>query len=261
MVLNRFDYTYFLSHHIFDPNMKGRDLVVGDIHGCFELLKNALDRIDFDPEKDRLFGVGDLVDRGPDSIQALEWLKKPWFTSVIGNHDLSLILKRLKVDIADTYLSEMILDEDRWAQNCSVETRCKLIDQLESLPIAITLQSTSGYVGLVHAQLPWRYRRWCEFTKSIDDKALPIADFCAALCGRHFVLHHSPSRVEENYRVLDLEALIHGHGIPQTRRCFTISNRFFIETGAFLDNTFGGGGFTIIDIERVGFPYYFPSGG
>ena len=61
-------------------NTRGRDLAVGDIHGHFERLQECLEAVEFDPAVDRLFSVGDLVDRGPASPQALEWLAKPWFS-------------------------------------------------------------------------------------------------------------------------------------------------------------------------------------
>lgn len=51
----------------FAVNQSGRDFAVGDIHGCFSKLEAALRRVGFIPEKDRLFSVGDLVDRGPES--------------------------------------------------------------------------------------------------------------------------------------------------------------------------------------------------
>ena len=41
----------------------GADFVVGDVHGCFRTLTRAMDALDFDPERDRLFAVGDLVNR------------------------------------------------------------------------------------------------------------------------------------------------------------------------------------------------------
>ena len=46
------------------------------VHGCFRTLARALAELDFDPERDRLFGVGDLVNRGPHSVEALEWLER-----------------------------------------------------------------------------------------------------------------------------------------------------------------------------------------
>ena len=60
----------------FEANALGRDFAVGDIHGAFADLRRALDAIGFDEHRDRLFSVGDLVDRGPESEAALEWLKK-----------------------------------------------------------------------------------------------------------------------------------------------------------------------------------------
>lgn len=68
-------------------NVSGRDFVVGDLHGCFELLCSVLTFVDFDPEKDRLISVGDLVDRGPDSLKCLQLLDEPWFHCVKGNHE------------------------------------------------------------------------------------------------------------------------------------------------------------------------------
>ena len=63
----------------FGLNEDGRDFVVGDIHGMFQHLTELLEQIEFDEGSDRLFSVGDLVDRGPESHRALEWLDKPWF--------------------------------------------------------------------------------------------------------------------------------------------------------------------------------------
>ena len=71
----------------FAQNTVGRDFAVGDIHGCFTELQRGLEAIGFDPSTDRLFSVGDLVDRGPESHLALQWLHKPWFHAICGNHD------------------------------------------------------------------------------------------------------------------------------------------------------------------------------
>ena len=72
-------------------NPAGKDYVIGDLHGCYELLERLLDAVAFDKSKDRLFSVGDLIDRGPDSLRCLELLFEPWFFAVQGNHELMLI--------------------------------------------------------------------------------------------------------------------------------------------------------------------------
>ena len=56
-------------------NHRGRDFVVGDIHGRFDRLQSALRHVNFDGRFDRLFALGDLIDRGPRSYEALQWPK------------------------------------------------------------------------------------------------------------------------------------------------------------------------------------------
>lgn len=69
------------------PNEHGRDLVVGDLHGARHLLDRLLEGLRFDPTKDRLISVGDLIDRGPDSLGCLRLLDEPWFNAVLANHE------------------------------------------------------------------------------------------------------------------------------------------------------------------------------
>lgn len=73
------------------PNTLGRDFLVGDLHGLVFELRQALALVEFDPLRDRLFCVGDLVDRGPYSLECLELLKEPWFLASLGNHERMLL--------------------------------------------------------------------------------------------------------------------------------------------------------------------------
>ncbi|WP_290649637.1 metallophosphoesterase [Aquisalimonas sp.] len=73
--------------HCIPANGQGRDLIVGDLHGYRRTLDTALKNLRFNPQHDRLISVGDLVDRGPDSIGCLRLLREPWFLAVMGNHE------------------------------------------------------------------------------------------------------------------------------------------------------------------------------
>ena len=75
----------------FEPNTSGRDFVCGDIHGCFDTVEHALKELHYDPLRDRLFALGDLIDYGQRSEDALEWIESRFTATVRGNHEQSML--------------------------------------------------------------------------------------------------------------------------------------------------------------------------
>ncbi|MBD2858617.1 symmetrical bis(5'-nucleosyl)-tetraphosphatase [Spongiibacter sp. KMU-158] len=66
---------------------------IGDLQGCYQPLRQLLDQIAFDPANDQLWLVGDLVNRGPDSLETLRFLHsiRDSLRITLGNHDLHVI--------------------------------------------------------------------------------------------------------------------------------------------------------------------------
>ncbi len=92
---------------------------IGDIQGCFDSLQRLLERCAFDRATDRLWFVGDLVNRGPRSLETLRFVRElgSAAVTVLGNHDLSLLLraegfgKSSKGDTFDDVLNAPDADE------------------------------------------------------------------------------------------------------------------------------------------------------
>ena len=117
--------------------------VVGDIQGCYAEFRQLLDMIAFDPARDRLWLVGDLVNRGPDSLSVLRTVKAlgDAATTVLGNHDLHLLTVAAghrPAHGADTL--DVILN---------APDRAELLDWLRRRPLVVR----EGDLLLVHAGL------------------------------------------------------------------------------------------------------------
>ena len=67
--------------------------VVGDIQGCFKPFQQLLERVNFNPDKDVIWSVGDLINRGPNNLDTLRWFydRRDNVVTVLGNHELHLM--------------------------------------------------------------------------------------------------------------------------------------------------------------------------
>lgn len=116
---------------------------IGDIQGCYKELQQLLEQVSFDPARDRLWFVGDLVNRGPDSLQVLRFVKGLGGSAitVLGNHDLHLLA--VAAGAAELHRSDT-LDEVLHAPD-----RNELLTWLRQQRL---LHAENGFV-LVHAGL------------------------------------------------------------------------------------------------------------
>lgn len=143
-----------LAHAV---NPHGRDFCVGDIHGHFARLEQKLAQVRFDPEHDRLFSVGDLVDRGPSSARVLEWLDYPWFYAIMGNHEQMCISTYEERSIE--WVRTHYVNGGMWFFALTREEKLQYVDAFRCLPAARTVQTPFGDVGIIHAQVyadDWR---------------------------------------------------------------------------------------------------------
>lgn len=78
---------------ILEPNVDGRDFVIGDLQGCYKEFSLLLKYISFNNKIDRIICTGNLSGRGPESEKCLDLLKEDWFFSVLGNSEESILNK------------------------------------------------------------------------------------------------------------------------------------------------------------------------
>lgn len=114
---------------------------IGDVQGCYKELHQLLEKIKFIPEQDTLWFVGDLVNRGPNSLEVLRFVKNlPNKIVVLGNHDLHLLnYYHNIVDFEASHLEQIVAAADAE----------ELITWLRHLPL-MHFDATLGYI-LVHA--------------------------------------------------------------------------------------------------------------
>jgi serine/threonine protein phosphatase 1 len=221
-----------ILHH-FEQNLIGRDFAVGDIHGHFTKLQVALDSVCFNVGQDRLFAVGDLVDRGPESEHVIDWLRHPWFHGIRGNHE----------DIAIRYANGNMVDTESyrvngggWFMALAAEEQQRYALAFASLPLALEVQTPSGLIGLVHADCP--ESDWATLHTAMH-ASRSVRDFCM----------WSRTRVQtaNTATVTGVRAVIVGHTpLPAP---LLLGNVYHIDTAGWTDD----GYFTLLNLHTLAF--------
>ena len=146
-------------------------IAIGDLQGCYDELMDLLEVVRFDPAADRLWFTGDLVNRGPQSLACLRFVRDLGGSAVtvLGNHELHLLAigngQPQYMHAGDT-LDEILQADDR----------AELLDWLRMLPLAHH-DGHSGFT-MVHAGLPPQWR--------LDETLQYAAEVEQALRGPHY---------------------------------------------------------------------------
>jgi bis(5'-nucleosyl)-tetraphosphatase (symmetrical) len=134
--------------------------VVGDIQGCYAEFAQMLDLIAFERTRDRVWLVGDLVNRGPDSLSVLRAVKAlgPAATMVLGNHDLHLLIVAAGHRVAHL--------RDTLAPILDAPDRDELLVWLRRQPLVVR----EGDLLMVHAGLlpSWTPDRAVELSREVE---------------------------------------------------------------------------------------------
>ena len=138
--------------------------LIGDLQGCYSSLSQLLQKLDFSPSRDTLYLLGDLVNRGPKSLEVLENLIK-WGSSaqcVLGNHDLHLL--------AASTGARALRPDDTLDLILNSPPKTHLLDWLRHRPMAMHLSLPKNEILMIHAGvLPsWTLDQTLSYAKEVE---------------------------------------------------------------------------------------------
>lgn len=222
----------------FGKNLKGRDFVVGDIHGCFSALEQLLQQVAFNEAHDRLFSVGDLIDRGSESHRAVEFLSHEWFHAIRGNHEQMLL---------DSFSSDEVLDNwvryngGAWWKQIPESMKPRIRRIIAKLPLAFEVSTANGHIGIVHADIPTGVA-WHQFIRLLDADP-DMQEY--ALWSRNRYKHLK--LLGKTVVVDGIDAVIFGH--TPVSQVLQTANFYYIDTGAALLEDTSLGKLTLLQIH------------
>ena len=228
----------FTAFKYFSRNKQGRDFVVGDIHGQFTALERILWQVNFDESKDRLFSVGDMIDRGPESHRAIEFLNHPWFFSIRGNHEQMLLDSENDLQISRNWVT---FNGGDWWRNIPDHLQPRIRKILADLPMVFEIATSNGNVGIVHADVPTGLP-WKEFINNLPSDA-DIRD----------QILWSRSRFKQiqllgrTQPISGIDLVVFGH--TPVSKPLVVANIVYIDTGATYTEEKFLGLLTLLEIE------------
>lgn len=210
-----------MDNHVHIPkNEHGIDYIIGDLHGCRDTLDLALRIIGFNYGKDRLFSVGDLVDRGRQNEECADLIAQPWFFGVRGNHE------QMAIDYFDGIGDHTMYYHNggKWFIDLTPSLQKHYADEFRKLPIMMTVDNT---YGIIHADVPCD--DW-ERLITLIEPASP-SDFCgiiqSCIWGRDKIKYNDPTVIK------NIDTIYCGH--TPVREPVVLGNCHYIDTGCVFE--------------------------
>jgi len=137
--------------------------IIGDVQGCLAQLKALLKKIDFNADRDQLYFVGDLVNRGPDSLGVLKYLyqRRDNVESVLGNHDLHLLAVAAGTRSANK--------KDTLEPLLAAKQRHELLSWLKHRPMALYLQQDKLFISHAGLYPYWKIKQALTYASEVQD--------------------------------------------------------------------------------------------
>jgi serine/threonine protein phosphatase 1 len=204
---------------------------IGDLHGEISKLNEALHEVGFDKSKDLLLSVGDLIDRGEDSLECLKLINEPWFKCSMGNHEKMAFdaitqkteetLTHWAMNGGDWFL--MLSDEDKKVAE-------ELIKQAGNLPLVLEIEHKDKKIIICHADYP---------LDEYDRKASKIEQHLIWSRERIQRMRHG-----EASEIKGADLFIFGH--TPLKEPLSVKNQLYIDTGAVFGNEL-----TLVSFDKI----------
>ncbi|MHB7568174.1 protein-serine/threonine phosphatase [Citrobacter braakii] len=185
--------------------------VVGDIHGCFSLLMAKLRLCHFDPWQDLLVSVGDVIDRGPDSLRCLKLLRKRWIITVRGNHE------QMGLDALATGEQFLwFMNGGSWFAQAEQPAATAALETCRQLPWILELRCQNGIHVIAHADYPddnYQWQKEVDLQRVLWDRTRLMNKGNGIRGADHFWFGHTPLRQRvdhENLHYIDTGAVFGG---------------------------------------------------
>ena len=238
---------YTPQHKYIDCQNFRKVLICGDVHGYYQVLLEKLAEVGFCPESDLLICLGDIIDRGPDSIALLSFFRDNIGSlCLMGNHELEMRDTMFKGRFGPNNepLCESGLTWDYnggdWQKKWSRALLTEFAEWIDELPTAMTLKTKHQTVGLSHT-----------FSDCLDwDDVVGLNEFSEEdrikrkVSTRDLLWSRTRQEAWNAKPIKGIDVTIHGH--TNVKQPIWSSNSLFIDTEA----GFPFGSLTVIDLNE-----------